>query len=192
MPSVQVNRGYAKTSLAQVSKDEDKKFMTDRVADAKWLRRAIEQRNSTTIAIGAEIVRRQQAFLDNGIAHLRPLVLRDVAEAVKVHESTVSRVTSGLMISTPQGTFRLKAMFSVGLQGDAEDGVEAASAIKYKIKKLIETEPPTAPYSDDKIVNFMAKEGVKLARRTVAKYRDMQKIPSSFQRRRQATMAGHV
>ena len=172
--------------------EEDRKFLSERIADAKWLRRAIEQRNSTTLAIGAEIVRRQQAFLDQGIGALKPLVLRDVAEAVKVHESTVSRVTSGLMIATPQGSFRLKAMFSVGLQNDDEDGAEAASAIKYKIKKLIETEPPTAPYSDDKIVSFMAKEGVKLARRTVAKYRDMQKIPSSFQRRRQAALAGHV
>ncbi len=192
MPSVQVNRGFAQVAIQAAASETDRKFTTDRVADAKWLRRAIEQRNSTTLAIGAEIVRRQQAFLDQGIGALKPLVLRDVAEAVKVHESTVSRVTSGLLIATPQGTFRLKAMFSVGLPGESDDTTEAASAIKYKIKKLIESEPPTAPYSDDKIVSVMAKEGVKLARRTVAKYRDMQKIPSSFQRRRQAAMAGHV
>jgi RNA polymerase sigma-54 factor len=192
MPSVQINRGLAQVAMTAGTSEQDRKFLSERIADAKWLRRAIEQRNSTTLAIGAEIVRRQQAFLDQGIGALKPLVLRDVAEAVKVHESTVSRVTSGLMIATPQGSFRLKAMFSVGLQNDDEDGAEAASAIKYKIKKLIETEPPSAPYSDDKIVSFMAKEGVKLARRTVAKYRDMQKIPSSFQRRRQAALAGHV
>lgn len=190
MPSVNVNRALAKTALKSLRNDDDKKFTTERVADANWLRRAIEQRNSTTLAIGAEIVRRQQAFLEQGIGALRPLVLRDVAEAIDVHESTVSRVTSGLLMATPQGTFRLKALFSVGLQGNGDDGVEAASAIKYKIKKLIETEPPSAPYSDDKIVDFMAKEGVKLARRTVAKYRDMQSIPSSFQRRRAASVAG--
>jgi len=190
MPSIHVNRALAKAALKSLRNDDDKKFTTERVADANWLRRAIEQRNSTTLAIGAEIVRRQQAFLEQGIGALRPLVLRDVAEAIDVHESTVSRVTSGLMMATPQGTFRLKALFSVGLQGNGDDGVEAASAIKYKIKKLIETEPPSAPYSDDKIVDFMAKEGVKLARRTVAKYRDMQSIPSSFQRRRAASVAG--
>ncbi|CRK76111.1 RNA polymerase sigma-54 factor 1 [Nereida ignava] len=190
MPSVQVNRDYAQTALKSVRNDEDKKFMSERVADANWLRRAIDQRNTTTLAIGAEIVRRQQDFLDKGIEALRPLVLRDIAEAIDVHESTVSRVTSGLMIATPQGTFRLKALFSVGLQGNGEDGTEAASAIKYKIKKLIDAEPPTAPYSDDKIVTIMAKDGIKLARRTVAKYRDMQSIPSSVQRRRAAAVAG--
>lgn len=190
MPSVRVKRGFAKEALKSVSKEDDKKFMSERVADAKWLHRAIEQRNSTTLAIGAEIVRRQQAFLDKGIGALKPLVLKDVAEAIDVHESTVSRVTSGLMMSTPQGSFRLKAMFSVGLQSGDADGLEAASAIKYKIKKLIETEPASKPYSDDQIVDFMAKEGVKLARRTVAKYRDMQSIPSSFRRRRQAAMVG--
>ena len=192
MPSVQVNRDYAKTALKSVRNDEDKKFMSERVADANWLRRAIDQRNTTTLAIGAEIVRRQQDFLDKGIEALRPLILRDIAEEIEVHESTVSRVTSGLMMATPQGTFRLKALFSVGLQGNGEDGTEAASAIKYKIKKLIDAEPPKAPYSDDKIVNIMAKEGIKLARRTVAKYRDMQSIPSSVQRRRAAAVAGLV
>ena len=190
LPTVQVNRDYAKHALKSVRSADDKKFMSEGVADANWLRRAIEQRNSTTLAIGAEIVKRQQQFLDKGIEALRPLVLRDIAEAIDMHESTVSRVTSGLMMATPQGTFRLKALFSVGLQGDGEDGVEAASAIKYKIKKLIDAEPPNAPYSDDKIVNMMAKHGIKLARRTVAKYRNIQSIPSSVQRRRAAAVAG--
>ena len=100
---------------------------------------------------------------------MRPLILRDVADAINVHESTVSRVTSGLMMTTPQGTFRLKDMFSVGVESDGEDGIEAASAIKFKIKKLIDTELPNAPYSDDAIVTIMAKEGIIIARRTVAK-----------------------
>lgn len=190
MPSVHVNRDFAMTAIKSVRDEEEKKYLSERVADASWLRRAIAQRNSTTLAIGAEIVRRQQAFLEHGIGALRPLVLRDIAEEIGVHESTVSRVTSGLMMATPQGTFRLKALFSVGLQSDGCDGVEAASAIKFKIKKLIDAEPPTAPYSDDKIVTMMAEQGVKLARRTVAKYRDMQSIPSSFQRRRAAAVAG--
>jgi RNA polymerase sigma-54 factor len=190
LPSVQIDRNYAEVALKSASTEEDKNFLKERVAGARWLKSAVEQRNSTTMAVGAEIVKRQTAFLEHGVGALRPLVLRDVADAINVHESTVSRVTSGLIMTTPQGSFRLKDMFSVGIESGAEDGVEAASAIKFKIKKLIDTEPPTAPYSDDTIVDFMAKEGVKLARRTVAKYRTLQKIPSSFQRRREAIMAG--
>ena len=190
LPSVQIDRNYAEVALKSASNEEDKNFLKERVAGARWLKSAVEQRNSTTMAVGAEIVKRQTAFLEHGVGALRPLVLRDVADAINVHESTVSRVTSGLIMTTPQGSFRLKDMFSVGIESGAEDGVEVASAIKFKIKKLIDTEPPTAPYSDDTIVDFMAKEGVKLARRTVAKYRTLQKIPSSFQRRREAIMAG--
>ena len=190
LPSVQIDRNYAEVALKSASSEEDKNFLKESVAGARWLKSAVEQRNSTTMAVGAEIVKRQTAFLEHGVGALRPLVLRDVADAINVHESTVSRVTSGLIMTTPQGSFRLKDMFSVGIESSAEDGVEAASAIKFKIKKLIDTEPPTAPYSDDTIVDFMAKEGVKLARRTVAKYRTLQKIPSSFQRRREAIMAG--
>lgn len=191
LPSVQIDQDYAQKALKSASSEEDKVFLKERVAGARWLKSAVEQRNSTTMAVGAEIVKRQQAFLEKGIGALRPLVLRDVAVAINVHESTVSRVTSGLMMTTPQGTFRLKDMFSVGVESEGEDGIEAASAIKYRIKKLIDSEPPIMPYSDDTIVTFMAKEGITLARRTVAKYRTLQKIPSSFQRRREAVMAGH-
>ena len=192
LPSVKVNRGYAEKILALKTDVAAKAFTQERVAEAGWLRRAIAQRNATTLKIGAEIVRQQQGFLDFGLGHLRPLVLRDVADAVGVHESTVSRVTSGLMMATPQGTFRLKAFFSVGLSGTATDGGEAASAIKFKIRKLIESEPIDAPYSDDVLVKLIAKDGVKLARRTAAKYREMQNIPSSFDRRRQSVMAGQA
>ena len=191
LPSVQIDRDYAQAALKSAASEEDKGFLKERVAGARWLKSAVEQRNATTMAVGAEIVKRQTAFLEKGIGALRPLVLRDVADAINVHESTVSRVTSGLMMTTPQGTFRLKDMFSVGVESDGEDGIEAASAIKFKIKKLIDTELPSAPYSDDAIVAIMAKEGITLARRTVAKYRTSQKIPSSFQRRREAIMAGH-
>ena len=191
LPSVQIDRDYAQAALKSAASEEDKGFLKERVAGARWLKSAVEQRNATTMAVGAEIVKRQTAFLEKGIGALRPLVLRDVADAINVHESTVSRVTSGLLMTTPQGTFRLKDMFSVGVESDGEDGIEAASAIKFKIKKLIDSELPSAPFSDDAIVAIMAKEGITLARRTVAKYRTSQKIPSSFQRRREAIMAGH-
>ena len=191
LPSVQIDRDYAHAALKSAASEEDKGFLKERVAGARWLKSAVEQRNATTMAVGAEIVKRQTAFLEKGIGALRPLVLRDVADAINVHESTVSRVTSGLLMTTPQGTFRLKDMFSVGVESDGEDGIQAASAIKFKIKKLIDSELPSAPFSDDAIVAIMAKEGITLARRTVAKYRTSQKIPSSFQRRREAIMAGH-
>ena len=191
LPSVQIDRDYAQAALKSAASEEDKGFLKERVAGARWLKSAVEQRNATTMAVGAEIVKRHTAFLEKGIGALRPLVLRDVADAINVHESTVSRVTSGLLMTTPQGTFRLKDMFSVGVESDGEDGIQAASAIKFKIKKLIDSELPSAPFSDDAIVAIMAKEGITLARRTVAKYRTSQKIPSSFQRRREAIMAGH-
>ena len=197
LPSVRVNRGFAQSVLAgkaaNPAADAARGFARERVSDANWLRRAIAQRNATTLRIGAEIVRQQEAFLEKGLGHLRPLVLRDVAEAVGVHESTVSRVTSGLMMATPLGTFRLKTFFSVGLPSSTSgEGADAASAVKFRIRKLIEGEPADAPYSDDAIVRMMKAEGVNLARRTAAKYREMLNIPSSFARRRKAVMAGQV
>ena len=199
LPSVVVNRAYAERVLearrdTKTSEQTEtaRAFARDRMADANWLRRAIAQRNATTLKIGAEIVRRQEAFLEHGAAHLRPLVLRDVAETVGVHESTVSRVTSGLMMATPRGTYRLKSFFSAGLGSDNAEAGDSAAAVKHRIGKLIESEPPNAPYSDDALVQMIAAEGVHLARRTAAKYREMLNIPSSFERRRRAIMAGQI
>lgn len=189
LPSVKVDRGYAKA--VQMTKDaETRKFSADKLGQAQWLKRAIAQRNSSALKIGAEIVRQQQAFLDKGAAFLKPLILRDIAEEVGVHESTVSRVTTGLMMATPQGVFPLKAFFSVGLPSDGAEGGESAGAIKYKIRKLIEGEDPAKPLSDDTLVKVLGQEGIKLARRTVAKYREGQGIASSFQRKRQAAISG--
>ena len=207
LPSVVVNRAYAERVLeaapsqrpgpsgpaATQRNEAARNFARDRIADANWLRRAIAQRNETTLKIGAEIVRRQAAFLDHGAAHLRPLVLREIAEEVGVHESTVSRVTSGLMMATPRGTFRLKSFFSAGLTAsEGSDGGDSAAAVKHRIQKLIEAEPAHAPLSDDALVRLIATSGITLARRTVAKYREMLNIPSSFERRRRAIMAGQI
>ncbi len=196
LPSVRVDRALAERILKSPSgvktAADARAFARDRIAEAGWLRRAIAQRNATTLKIGVEIVRQQQAFLEKGHAFLRPLVLRDVAEAVGVHESTVSRVTSGLMMATPVGTFRLKAFFSVGLGSTGEEGSESAAAVKFRIRKLIESEPADAPYSDDALVRMIAADGIRLARRTAAKYREMLDIPSSFERRRKAVMAGQI
>ena len=142
--------------------------------------------------ISAEIVRRQTDFLDNGLDFLKPLSLKDVAETVGMHESTISRVTTGSLIQTPQGTLELKAFFSVGLQQDNDDGSTSATSIKFKIKKLIEAENPSNPVSDDAIVEILSREGIVLARRTVAKYRKMENIPSSFARKRRNVIAGAI
>jgi RNA polymerase sigma-54 factor len=201
LPSVVVNRSYAERVLEQplgtrqsAQAEATRGFARDRMADANWLRRAIAQRNATTLKIGAEIVRHQSAFLEHGAAHLRPLVLREVAEAVGVHESTVSRVTSGLLMATPRGTYRLKSFFSAGLGGssDVDAGGDCAAAVKHRIRKLIEAEHADAPLSDDALVRLIAADGIKLARRTAAKYREMLSIPSSFERRRRAVMAGQI
>ena len=192
LPAVRIRETYAKDVLDKGRDETVKSFVSERVSEARWLDRAIAQRNETALKIGAEIVRLQIGFFEKGPAHLKPLVLRDIADAIGMHESTISRVTASLMMATPQGTFRLKAFFSSGLAHDTNSDGESAAAIKYKLKKLIESEPADAPYSDDTIVKIMAKEGVRLARRTVAKYREMENIPSSFQRKRNAVLAGRL
>ena len=118
------------------------------------------------------------------------MILKDIAEAVDMHESTISRVTTGSLMQTPQGTLELKAFFSVGLQQDNEDGATSATSIKYKIKKLIEKEEPHNPISDDGIVEKLSSDGIILARRTVAKYRKLENIPSSFARKRRNVIIG--
>ena len=160
------------------------------MGEAKWLTKAIEKRNDTMIRVGSEIVKRQLDFLEYGIQKIKPMILKDIAEAVGMHESTISRVTTGSLIQTPQGTLELKAFFSVGLQQDNEEGVASATSIKYKFKKLIETEEPHNPISDDGIVEKLSSDGIILARRTVAKYRKLENIPSSFARKRRNVITG--
>ena len=141
--------------------------------------------------ISAEIIRHQTDFLEKGLDYLKPLSLRDVALAVGMHESTISRVTTGSLMQTPQGTLELKAFFSIGLQQEDNESTSATS-IKYKIKKLVDAEDPRSPISDDAIVNRLAEEAITLARRTVAKYRKAQNIPSSFARKRRNVLTGAI
>ena len=163
-------------------------FASEAMGSARWLRRALEQRNSTTLKIAGEIVRQQAAFLTEGLSALKPLALKDVAEAVGMHESTVSRVTSGLLMATPKGCFPLKSLFSVSLATDEGDA-RAAAAVRNMIEAIVKSEPAGKPLSDDAIAKLVSGQGVKLARRTVAKYREMLKIPSSSERRRRARLA---
>ena len=192
LPAVKVRQEYAKQMVAGKKDEALRNFVSERVSEARWLDRAIAQRNDTALKVGAEILRQQMGFFEKGPAALKPMVLRDIAEAIGMHESTISRVTNSLMMATPRGTFRLKTFFSASITNEADSDGEAASAIRFKLRKLIATEAPSQPLSDDAIVQIMAKDGIRLARRTVAKYREMEGIASSFQRKRMAVLSGKI
>jgi len=175
--------------LSQI--DSDKKvdsFATQALSSARWLKRALEQRNLTTLKITAEIVKKQKNFLEKGIDFLEPLSLKDIAEAVKMHESTVSRVTNGLLIATPKGSFSLKSLFSVTIETKDSNSGTSAAAVRNMIKNILKDETREKPFSDELIAKLVSRKGVKLARRTVAKYREMLNIPSSSERKRRAKL----
>ncbi|WP_439139996.1 RNA polymerase factor sigma-54 [Roseicyclus sp.] len=192
LPAIKVRQNYAKQIVSGKKDDTLRSFVSERVSEARWLDRAIAQRNDTALKVGTEILRQQIGFFEKGPAALKPMVLRDIAEAIGMHESTISRVTNSLMIATPRGTFRLKAFFSSSITNDADSDGEAASAIRFKLRKLVAAEAPAHPLSDDAIVQILAKDGIRLARRTVAKYREMEGIASSFQRKRTAVLSGRI
>ena len=190
LPSVAIDKTYAKAVRKTKMDAEQKEFIKEKIAEANWLKNALQKRNDTMLRVGAEIAKRQTEFLEKGPSHLQPMVLRDVAEAVEMHESTISRVTTGSLMETPQGTLELKSFFSVGLQLNDDQSSQSSAAVKFKIKKMIENEKPRNPISDDEIVETLKSGGINVARRTVAKYRKVQNIPASFMRKRQSTLAG--
>lgn len=186
LPRVLVNQTYfAQVSKTRTREGEDGEFLAECMQTANWLTRSLDQRAKTIMKVASEIVRQQDAFLLHGVDHLRPLNLRQVADAIKMHESTVSRVTSRKYMLTPRGLFELKYFFSVSI-GAVEGGdSHSAEAVRHRIKTMIAQEAPEAVLSDDDIVDILKKNGVELARRTVAKYREAMNIPSSVQRRRE-------
>ena len=192
LPSVVVNQEYAQDIKDKVSTKEQREFIREKVSEAKWLTKAIEKRNETMLKVGSEIIKRQTDFLEKGAQYIQPMVLKDIADAVGMHESTISRVTTGSLIQTPRGTMELKAFFSIGIQQGGDADSASATSIKFKIKKLVDQEDPNAPISDDLIVSTLAKDGIAVARRTVAKYRKMENIPSSFARKRRNVLSGVV
>ena len=184
LPRVLVNQEYHAQVSAGRLKEGDKAFIAECLQNANWLTRSLEQRARTVLKVAVEIVRQQDAFLAQGVEHLRPLNLKTIADAITMHESTVSRVTSNKYIATPRGIFEMKYFFSSAIQ--SADGGEAlsAQAVRFKIKQLIETEDAAAILSDDTIVQRLREAGVDIARRTVAKYRESMGIASSLERRR--------
>ncbi|MBF0625338.1 MAG: RNA polymerase factor sigma-54 [Magnetococcales bacterium] len=182
VPKLRVNRYYQEAMNDKLS-SQDKRFLTENARSAQWLIKSLEQRSSTIYRVAESIVRFQKDFLEYGQEHLRPLILKDVAEDVGVHESTTSRVTSNKYMHTPRGIFELKYFFSSSLASQDSGENHSSEAVKYKIRKLVESETARRPYSDEKIAKFLQDQGVRVARRTVAKYREAMGIPSSSRRK---------
>ena len=190
LPDVKISKDFAKELTKKVNEKAEREFIREKITEAKWLQNAINKRNETMLKVGSEIIKRQTEFLEKGAQYIQPMILNDIAEAVGMHESTISRVTTGSLIQTPRGTLELKAFFSVGIKQGVDADTTSAASVRYRIKKLIEQENPNAPISDDAIVDTLMKDGVKVARRTVAKYRKIENIPSSFARKRRNVLAG--
>ena len=192
LPRLLVNRSYYAELSGGAQDKTSKAWLTDCLANAHWLVKALDQRQRTIIKVTTEIVKQQEAFFRHGIAYLRPLTLRTVAEAIEMHESTVSRVTSNKYLSCGRGQYELKFFFTSGVA--ASDGGEAVSAeaVKNAIRGLINAESPKAILSDDTLVDLLKEKGFDLARRTVAKYREAMGMGSSVQRRRQKAIEAHA
>ncbi len=184
MPRVLVNQVFhARVSMR--AGREERVFLAEQLSSATWLVKSLQQRANTILKVAAEIVRQQDAFLRRGIGHLRPLILRDIAEAVEMHESTVSRVTANKFIATPRGMFELKYFFTTALLSVSGGESHSAESVRQRIRTLVGAEHPDDVLSDDAIVAALRSEGVDIARRTVAKYREALRIPSSVQRKRE-------
>ncbi len=193
LPKLIVNRGYFLELNAGATTKESQGWLKEKLADAHWLIRALDQRQKTILKTAAEIVKQQDGFFRRGVSELRPLTLREVAEQIGMHESTVSRVTSNKYLWCERGTFELKYFFTsgVGRVGEGADGEGASSAaIKARIKALIDAETAKNILSDQQLAEMLQKEGFDLARRTVAKYREAIGLGSSADRRRAKKLAG--
>jgi RNA polymerase sigma-54 factor len=185
LPRVLVNQVYYSELSKTIRKNEEKSYFSECLQNATWLVRALDQRARTILKVATEIVRQQDGFFTHGVAHLRPLNLKAVADAIQMHESTVSRVTANKYMATNRGIFELKYFFTASIA--SADGGEAhsAEAVRHHIRRLIDVEDPAAILSDDTIVERLREAGIDIARRTVAKYREAMRIPSSVQRRRE-------
>ncbi len=184
LPRVLVNTQYY-SEVAKNASGNDKAYMSDCLNSASWLVKSLDQRARTILKVSTEIVRQQDAFLAHGVQHLRPLNLRTIADAISMHESTVSRVTANKYMATPRGVFELKYFFTSAIASSAGGEAHSAEAVRHRIKELIDGENAKSVLSDDKIVELLKEAGIDIARRTVAKYREAMKIPSSVQRRRE-------
>ncbi len=190
LPKLVINREYYVSLRGGCTDKQSKGWLSEKLADANWLIKALDQRQKTILKVAAEIVKQQDGFFRKGVSELRPLTLRTVADAIEMHESTVSRVTSNKYLNCERGTYELKYFFTSGVGGGTDGEGASAETVKARIKALIDAEGPSDILSDDTLVDLLKKEGFDLARRTVAKYREAIGIGSSVQRRRQKKLAG--
>ena len=185
LPKVLVNQSYYAEVSATARRDTDRSYLAECLQSATWLVRALDQRARTILKVANEIVRQQDGFFAHGVEHLRPLNLKTVAEAISMHESTVSRVTANKYMATSRGIFELKYFFTSAIAAAHGGEAHSAEAVRHRIKQLIEAEAAADVLSDDTIVDKLRESGIDIARRTVAKYREAMRIPSSVQRRRE-------
>jgi RNA polymerase sigma-54 factor len=179
LPRVRLNQSYA----SLIGRNASHATMRAQLQEARWLLKSLEIRHETLMKVARSIVERQTAFLEHGEEHMRPMILKDIAEAVTMHESTISRVTSGKYMHTPRGVFELRYFFSSQVEG-ADGSGTSSTAIRAKIRKLVKDEDPEGPLSDGRIAELLSAEGIPVARRTVAKYREAMGIAASNERRR--------
>ncbi len=185
LPRVLVDKRYHARVSGGARNDQEKTFVADALANANWLVKSLDQRARTILKVSSEIVRQQDGFLAFGVQHLRPLNLKTVADAIGMHESTVSRVTSNKYIATPRGLFELKFFFTSAIASSSGGEAHSAESVRHRIRQLIDAEGAESEvHSDDAIVDILRETGVDIARRTVAKYREAMRIPSSVERRR--------
>jgi RNA polymerase sigma-54 factor len=185
LPRVLVNNTYYTQINRATRKREDRQYISDCLQSANWLVKSLHQRATTILKVATEIIRQQQLFFLHGVTSLRPLVLRDIAEAIGMHESTVSRVTSNKFVATPRGIYELKYFFTHAVGATRGGDAHSAESVRHRLKSLIDAESANSILSDDALAEVLEREGVAIARRTVAKYREAMGIPSSVQRRRQ-------
>jgi RNA polymerase sigma-54 factor len=184
LPRVLIDQSYYATVSRDARNSEEKAYLSECLTSAKWLVKTLDQRARTVLKVAQEIVRQQDAFLILGVRHLRPLNLKTVADAIDMHESTVSRVTANKYMATPRGIFEMKYFFTSAIPTLNGGNAVSAEAVRHRIREMIGNETPSEVLSDDRLVELLREAGIEIARRTVAKYREGMNIPSSVQRRR--------
>jgi len=190
LPKILLLDGYWEELAARKMSKQDRKYLNKCYQSGQWLVKALNQRAATILQVAREITRRQHAFLEKGVHHLQPMILRDIAEELDLHESTVSRVTANKLVQTPRGVFDMRYFFSAAINHNNNGTAHSAEAVRARIKELIVAETASKTLSDEALVKALQADGIDIARRTIAKYREAMHIPNSTQRKRLAKLAG--